>query len=81
MALQRLISVTGDHVIVRGWEGPGIKCVVEKIIVAKEQPEDSEFDAIHVMHELTVAEDKVGLQDFLFSVRLRRYGRALTVEA
>jgi len=82
---ERLIIVTGDHVIVRGWEGPGIKCVVEKVIVAKEQPEDSEFDAIRVKHELTVAEDKVGLtrqkrdegeQEFLAS----EHGRGLTEE-
>ena len=58
---ERLIIVTGDHVIIRGWEGPGLKCVLEKTIVAKEQPDDSAFDAIQVKHELTVAEEKVGL--------------------
>jgi len=82
---ERLVIVTGDHVIVRGWDGPGIKCVIEKVIVAKEQPEDSEFDAIRVKHELTVAEDKVGKtrqkwdeqeQEFLAS----EHGRGLTEE-
>ena len=82
---ERLVIITGDHVIVRGWEGPGIKCVVEKVIVAKEQPAASEFDAIQVKHELTVAEDKIGLtrqkrdeqeREFLAS----EHGRKLTEE-
>ena len=58
---ERLVIVTGDHVVVRGWQGPGLRCVVEKTIVAKEQPEDAEFDRIQVNHELTAAEEKVGL--------------------
>ncbi len=58
---ERLVIITGDDVVVRGWEGPGIKCVAEKIILAKEQPDDSDFDAIQVHHELTIATDKVGL--------------------
>jgi hypothetical protein len=58
---ERLVIVTGDHVTVRGWDGPGIKCVVEKTILAKQQPDDSQFDAIQVSHELTLAAEKVGL--------------------
>jgi len=58
---ERLVIITGDNVVIRGWDGPGLKCVVEKIIVAKEQPDDDRFDAIQLKHNLGVAEDKVGL--------------------
>jgi len=62
LADERLVIITGDDVIVRGWDGPGIKCVVEKIILAKEQqPDDSVFDSIQVKHEVKVAEEMVGL--------------------
>ncbi|MEX1026945.1 MAG: hypothetical protein WD049_02900 [Candidatus Paceibacterota bacterium] len=82
---ERLVIITGDNVIVRGWDGPGMKCVVEKTILAKERPDDSDFDAIQVDHELTVAKDQVGLtpeqrdqqeRDFLASEN----GRDLTEE-
>lgn len=58
---EKLVIVTGDNVTIRGWDGPGLKCVVEKIILAKQPPEKSEFEAIQLNHQLTVAEDKVGL--------------------
>jgi hypothetical protein len=82
---ERLIIVTGDHVVVRGWEGPGVKCVIQKTIVAKEQPAESEFDAIQVKHELTVAEDKVGLTKEQRDEQERKFlasedGRKLTQE-
>jgi hypothetical protein len=56
-----LVIITGDHVRVRGWEGPGIKCVVEKILVAREKPVDAAFGAIRVEHVLGTAPEKVGL--------------------
>lgn len=59
--VERFVIITGDNVIIKGWEGPGIRCVTEKIIVAKEQPGDAEFDAIQVKHELGTAEDLIGL--------------------
>jgi hypothetical protein len=60
MGGEGLVIVTADDVTIRGWKGPGIKCVVEKIILAKEPPQASEFDAIRVKHELRIAEEKVG---------------------
>ncbi len=57
---ERLVIITGDKVKVRGWEGPGIKCVLEKIIVAKKKPDDKEFDEIRVEHQLGVADSIVG---------------------
>lgn len=60
-AEQRLI-LTGDLVHVVGWEGPGVKCVVEKTVYGPEgdEPKAAEFDAIHVVHRLRVATDLVG---------------------
>ncbi len=63
MGEERLVIVTGDNVKIRGWEGPGLKCVVEKIVIAKEQPNDSEFDAIQIEHQLVVPVDIVGMTD------------------
>ncbi|MEM9659371.1 MAG: hypothetical protein AAF961_13520, partial [Planctomycetota bacterium] len=57
---ERLVVMTGDHVVVKGWEGPGIKCVLQKVIVAKQQPDEAEFDAMRVKHELGSAEGMVG---------------------
>ena len=57
---ERLVIITGDHVIVRGWEGPGIKCVLEKTIISQAPPAASEFDAINVQHEVMSAKEMVG---------------------
>lgn len=82
---ERLVIITGDHVIVRGWAGPGIKCVLEKTIVAKAPPAASDFDAINVRHELTVASDMVGLTKAERDQKEREFadseaGRKLTPE-
>lgn len=60
LADSRCIVVQGDNVTIRGWKGPGIKTVVEKIIVAKEKPLESEFSDIKILHEVSVAEKLVG---------------------
>ncbi len=82
---ERLVIVTGDNVKIRGWEGPGIKCVVEKIIVAKEQPQDSEFDAIQIQHQLIVPVEFVGMTDQEQEAQEKKFqesdeGRKLTDE-
>ena len=82
---EQLVILTGDNVIVRGWDGPGIKCVVEKTILSTEKPADSEFDGIKVEHELTIAEGKVGLTQEKRDAQEREYlasenGRKLTKE-
>ncbi len=58
---EQLVIITGDDVTVRGWKGPGIKCVLEKKILAKQAPDDAAFDAIHVHHELAHNQSMVGL--------------------
>jgi hypothetical protein len=56
-----LVIITADDVIVRGWDGPGIKCVVEKTVLGKEEPQESDLDAIQIDHDLTIAEEQVGV--------------------
>ncbi len=60
LAASRRIVVRGDDVTIRGWEGPGIKPVVEKMILAKQKPPESEFAEIKMLHEVAVAEGLVG---------------------
>ena len=57
----RRVIITGDRIRLRRWEGPGIKCVLEKSIVAKEKPPASEFGKIKMKHELGSAEPIVGI--------------------
>jgi hypothetical protein len=54
------IIMRGDSVTMKGWEGPGIKVVLEKVILAKQEPDASEFDAIKVVHDVRIAESLVG---------------------
>ena len=56
----RRVIVTGDKIRLRSWEGPGIKCVLEKSIVAKEEPPASMFSEITIQHQLGSAEPIVG---------------------
>ncbi|NND98273.1 MAG: hypothetical protein HKN47_13185 [Pirellulaceae bacterium] len=54
------VVITADDVILRGWNGKDIKCVIEKFVLGTEEPDEAEFDAISVQHELRVADDLVG---------------------
>ena len=60
IADDRMIIVTGDKVRIRPWEGRGIKCDLEKTIIAKSQPDEKEFDEIKVVHESGLATEIVG---------------------
>lgn len=57
------IVITSDDVIVRGWNGKNIKCVVEKFVLGEEEPGNSEFEAIVVKHEVRLADDLLGMSD------------------
>ncbi|QDT09841.1 hypothetical protein [Planctomycetes bacterium K23_9] len=57
------IVITADDVNLRGWNGDDIKCVVEKAVLGTESPDDAEFDAIKVEHEVRPADDWVGVTD------------------
>lgn len=59
---ERMLIVTGDLVRIRGWDGPGVKVVVEKTVydAEGEEPEAGEFDAMKVVHRHGVATELVG---------------------
>lgn len=58
---EKLVLITGDRIRIRPWKGPGIRCELNKIIIAKTPPDDSEFDQIKVIHQVGVASEIVGL--------------------
>ena len=60
LAESESVIIRSDNVTMRGWEGPGIKIVLEKTILAKEKPDPKKFNEIRVVHEITVAEELVG---------------------
>ena len=55
-----LVIINGDKVRIRPWDGVGVKCVLEKTILAKSQPDDSEFSEIKLVHDLGTASEMVG---------------------
>ena len=60
LGTEKQVIITGDKIRIRTWEGPGIRCELEKIIVAKKQPADKDFDEIRVVHEHGSAENMIG---------------------
>jgi hypothetical protein len=49
---ERLLVITGDNIRLQGWEGPGVKCVLEKTVYsADDKPVDEQFDGIRVVHK------------------------------
>ena len=60
---QRLI-ITADQIHVVGWNGPQVKCVLEKtVLAANDQPETEEFKALRVVHAHGRATELVGQSD------------------
>ena len=60
---QRLI-ITADQVRVMAWDGPQVKCVLDKMLLsANDKPETEEFKAITVVHRHARASELVGQSD------------------
>jgi hypothetical protein len=58
---ERLLIVTADRVRVIGWDGPKVKCVLEKtLLAASDKPETSEFKALKLTHHLGQATELAG---------------------
>ncbi|MCA9259918.1 MAG: hypothetical protein KDA61_11990, partial [Planctomycetales bacterium] len=55
-----LLLITSDDVRVRGWEGPGLKCVLKRSILAATSPAAEEFAAIQLKHNYGPAPEAVG---------------------
>ncbi len=58
---ERMLIVTADHLRVVGWDGPKVKCVLEKSLLAtSDKPEMEEFKALRLTHGLGPAPELVG---------------------
>ena len=58
---ERMLIVTADHLRVIGWDGPKVKCVLEKtLLAAGDKPEPDEFKALKLTHRLGQAPELVG---------------------
>jgi hypothetical protein len=58
---ERLLVVNGDHVRLIGWDGPGVKCVIEKTVLAPDQkPVDEHLRGLKVVHKHGPAPNVVG---------------------
>lgn len=58
---ERLIVITADHIRLRGWDGPGAKCVLEKTVLAPDaNPVDDHLKGLKVVHRHGPAPDLVG---------------------
>lgn len=48
----RLLVITADNLNVEGWDGPGVKCVLEKTILAPDdEPVDDHLKGLKVVHD------------------------------
>ncbi|HKD35909.1 MAG TPA: hypothetical protein VKB78_03885, partial [Pirellulales bacterium] len=55
------LIVTADHLRVVGWDGPKVKCLLEKSLLAtSDKPETDEFKALRLTHHLGPASELVG---------------------
>jgi hypothetical protein len=58
---ERMLIITADHLRVVGWDGPKVKCVLEKtLLAASDKPEPDEFKALRLTHRLGQAPELVG---------------------
>ena len=58
---EKLLVITADSIRVQGWEGPGVKCVLDKSVVVPEgKPADDHLRGIKVVHRHGRAPDLVG---------------------
>ncbi len=54
------VVIVADQIRLSSWDGPGIRCVLKKSIIAKEKPAAAEFEKLFVEHELKVPKELVG---------------------
>ena len=61
---ERLLVITADNLRVEGWEGPGVKCVLEKTVLATgEDTVIEHFEGLKVIHRHGPARNLVGRTD------------------
>ncbi|MCA9058257.1 MAG: hypothetical protein KDA85_07145 [Planctomycetaceae bacterium] len=82
---QRMVLIQADGIRVRSWDGNGIRCELQKTVLAETQPAAEVFEKIAVKHENRVAADLVGETDSERQAREDLFmqssdGKAMTAE-
>jgi hypothetical protein len=58
---EKLVVITADHLKVEGWDGPGIKCVLEKtVLTVGDESAEPHLKALKVIHRLGHTPEIVG---------------------
>jgi hypothetical protein len=58
---ERLLVVTSDNIRLEGWEGPGVRCVLEKTVLSPDdRPVDDHLKGIKLVHRYGRATNLVG---------------------
>jgi hypothetical protein len=61
LGAERCLLITADNVRVVGWDGPGVKCELEKVVMSADgKPDDEELKAIKLVHRHGRDPQKVG---------------------
>ena len=73
LAQEPRVVIVADQIRLSSWDGPGIRCVLKKSIIAKEKPAAAEFEKVFVEHELKVPKQQVGETAAERKVRIDTY--------
>lgn len=58
---ERLLVITADNIRLVGWDGPGVKCELEKTVLSADgKLDEAELKGLKVVHKYGLAPDKVG---------------------
>jgi hypothetical protein len=59
-----MLVITADNIRVEGWDGPKVKCVLEKTVLAPDdKPVDEQLQGLKVVHHYAKAPETVGKSD------------------
>ncbi len=83
---ERLLAIAADHLTVVGWDGPGVKCVLEKtVLTTDDKPVDEHFKEMRLIHRHARNSGLVGRTDAEFEADEKEFlatpdGQKLTAE-
>jgi hypothetical protein len=61
LGAERLLVITADNIRIEGWDGPQVKCVLEKtVLAADDKPVDEHLKGLQVVHRHGPAPNLVG---------------------
>lgn len=61
---EKLLVISADNIVVEGWDGPQVKCVLEKtVLAAGDKPVDGHLAGLKLIHKHGLAPEIVGQTD------------------